>query len=55
MRIPTSWAERAGRAVRSLPGVLGAVLVCVGVGLVFLPAGIVAAGAFLLLVDRQVS
>lgn len=52
--MPTSWATSAGRSVRSLPGVLGAVLVCVGVGLVFLPAAFVVAGGFLLLIDRRV-
>lgn len=38
--------------LRVVPGVAGAVLVSVGVGLVYLPAGLIAAGAFLLVLDR---
>ena len=41
------------RVARFLPGVLGAVLVCIGAGLIFLPAAFIAAGAFLLVLDRQ--
>lgn len=36
------------------PGVSGAVLVSVGLGLVWFPLGLVAAGGFLLLLDRRV-
>lgn len=54
MRIPPSWAERAGSAVRGLPGVLGAGMVCIGLALMYVPAAFVAAGAFLLLLDRRV-
>lgn len=51
-------AGHALRVVRALgvrvPGVAGAVLVAVGLGLAWLPLGVVAAGAFLLLIDRRV-
>lgn len=48
-------AGPAGRAARSLPGILGAILVCVGLGLIYVPLALLAAGAFLLLIDRQVA
>lgn len=48
------FAGTAGSLVRSLPGVVGAVLVCVGLGLVYLPLAFLAAGAFLLIIDRRV-
>jgi hypothetical protein len=43
----------AGLTLRFGPGLTGAALVSVGVGLAYLPAGLVAAGAFLLLLDRK--
>jgi hypothetical protein len=48
-------AARAGRqaAVR-LPGLAGSVAVCYGAWLAWAPAGFLAAGAFLLLLDRRV-
>lgn len=50
-------AEAAGTAVRALrgtwAGLAGAACVCVGVGLVYVPAGLVAAGAFLLILDSR--
>lgn len=39
--------------VRLAPGVGGAVLVTVGAWMAWPPAGVVAAGVFLLMVDRQ--
>lgn len=56
-------AERAGRAagwlrrsmtVRSIPGAGGAVAVSVGLGQMYHPLLWVAAGGFLLLLDRRV-
>lgn len=55
------WAVRAAewagvllrRLGRGLPGVLGPLLVCVGLGLAWLPLGVVAAGAVLWLVDLR--
>lgn len=48
-------AEAAGgvlrRLARGLPGVVGALLVCAGLTLAWLPLGLMAAGGFLLLVD----
>lgn len=41
------------RVARYVPGVLGALLVSVGIGVVFWPAGVIVAGVFLLLVDRR--
>jgi hypothetical protein len=40
---------------RFIPGVLGALLVSGGLGLVYLPLGLVAAGGFLLWLDRRLS
>ena len=39
--------------MRNLPGLAGALLVCVGVGLVYLPAALIVAGVFLLVVDGR--
>lgn len=63
---PRQWAgkiaDRAGRAVgslvrsatvRSVPGAGGAVAVSVGLGQIYHPLLWVAAGAFLLLLDRR--
>lgn len=47
-------AAPAGTAARTVPGVLGAVLVCVGAGLIYTPLAFLAAGVFLLLVDRRI-
>jgi energy-converting hydrogenase Eha subunit G len=47
-------AERSGRILRTVPGVLGALLVSYGLFLAWLPLGVIAAGGFLLLVDRRV-
>lgn len=52
----TGWvAEKFGSAMRTLPGVAGALLVSYGLYLAWLPLGFIAAGAFLLLIDRRVS
>lgn len=55
-------AELAGTALRmlgvagkSVPGVLGPIAICVGLGMFSLPLGIIAAGAFLMALDRQIS
>lgn len=52
-------AERVGRVLRAagttLPGVVGAVLVCVGLALAWLPLGVVAAGGALLVVDWRLA
>lgn len=47
-------AATAGRLVRTLPGVLGAGVVSLGVGMIYAPAGIIVAGLFLLAVDRGI-
>jgi hypothetical protein len=39
--------------VRYIPGILGALLVCVGLAFMWWPLAIVAAGVFLLAVDRR--
>jgi hypothetical protein len=44
----------AGTVGRTAPGVLGPLLICAGLYLAWVPLGFVAAGAFLLLVDRQI-
>jgi hypothetical protein len=52
-------AERVGRVLRAagttLPGVVGASLVCVGLALAWLPLGVVAAGGALLVVDWRLA
>lgn len=52
-------ADVVGRLLRgagtTLPGVAGAVLVCVGLGLAWLPLGVVAAGVGLLVVDWRLA
>jgi hypothetical protein len=40
--------------VRSVPGAAGAVAVCLGLGEVYGPLRWIAAGAFLLLLDRRI-
>lgn len=50
-------ADRAGAAVGSLmrsgPGYGGALLTCIGVAQIYRPAGLIAGGVFLLLLDRR--
>ena len=48
-------APIAGRLTRTLPGIVGAALVCAGLAMIYVPLALLAAGAFLLLIDRQVS
>ncbi|WP_433382782.1 hypothetical protein [Streptosporangium sp. CA-115845] len=45
--------RRLGEACRWLPGLAGAACVCVGLALIYRPLGLLAAGAFLLLLDRR--
>lgn len=47
-------AEALGHATRTLPGVGGALLISYGLGLAWLPLGFVAAGVFLLALDRRI-
>jgi hypothetical protein len=47
-------AERSGRLMRTAPGGVGALLVSYGLYRAWLPLGFIAAGAFLLLIDRRV-
>lgn len=47
-------AAASGTLVRTLPGVLGATAICVGLGLIYTPLALLAAGAFLLIIDRRV-
>lgn len=51
-------AELIGTALRQvgrgLPGVAGPLLVCYGIFLMYRPLAFIAAGAFLLLLDRRV-
>lgn len=42
-----------GTAVRSVPGAAGALLISGGVYEIYRPAGIIAAGLFLITLDRQ--
>lgn len=46
-------AAWAGAAVRSVPGAAGALLVSGGIYEIYRPAGIIAAGLFLISLDRQ--
>jgi hypothetical protein len=41
--------------VKYVPGVLGALLVCVGLAFIFWPVAIIAAGLFLLALDRRMT
>lgn len=54
----TRVADLSGRLLRrtgrTLPGVLGPALVCIGLGLAWLPLGLMAAGAVLWLVDWRI-
>lgn len=47
-------ARMLGGALRSAPGVVGASLVCAGLALAWVPLGLVAAGVFLLALDRRI-
>lgn len=47
-------ATAAGSLVRTLPGVLGAGAICIGLGLIYTPLALLAAGVFLLIIDRRV-
>jgi hypothetical protein len=47
-------AERSGLMLRTLPGAAGALLVSYGLYRAWLPLGFIAAGGFLLLIDRRV-
>lgn len=46
-------ADVAGALVRGLPGMAGAACVCAGLGLIYMPAGVIAAGVFLLIIDYR--
>lgn len=46
-------AQIVSAAFNALPGVLGAVCVSVGLGLIYGPLGLISAGVFLLLVDYR--
>ena len=50
-------ADLAGSVAGSLrgtwAGLAGAACICVGVGMVYVPAGVIAAGVFLLIVDAR--
>lgn len=39
--------------MKYVPGILGALLVCVGLGFILWPLALVAAGGFLLALDRR--
>ena len=41
--------------MKYVPGILGALLVVVGVGLIFWPLAVITAGLFLLAVDRRLA
>lgn len=47
-------ASAVGHTVRSVPGAAGALLVSYGISEVYRPAGLVVAGVFLLLLDRDI-
>lgn len=46
-------AAWAGTAIRSIPGAAGALLICGGIYEIYRPAGIIAAGLFLIALDKQ--
>jgi hypothetical protein len=50
-------ADRAGRwagsLAKSLPGLAGATFFCIGLAMIYHPAGLIGAGVFLLIVDRR--
>lgn len=41
--------------MKYVPGVLGALLICTGIGFIFWPLALIAAGLFLLAVDRRIA
>lgn len=43
-----------GRLLRGAPGILGASAVSLGLGMIYAPVGVIAAGVFLLLIDRDI-
>jgi hypothetical protein len=45
----------SGGRVKYVPGVLGALLVCVGLALLLPPLAVIAAGMFLLALDRRMT
>ena len=45
----------AGRRAHVLPGLAGAALASFGTALVYLPAGVILGGVFLLAMDRQIT
>jgi len=47
-------ATFAGTLVRTIPGVGGAVLLCIGLGMIYFPLSFIAAGLFLLIADRRI-
>lgn len=47
-------AGTIGRLVRSVPGMLGAAVVSIGVAMIYAPAGVIVAGLFLLAIDRGI-
>lgn len=53
LRILITLARVSGLILRGAPGWLGAAAVAYGVGLAWLPAGVVVAGVFLLIRDAQ--
>lgn len=53
LRILVTLARVSGLILRGAPGWLGAACVAYGVGLAWLPAGVVVAGVFLLIRDAQ--
>lgn len=50
VRVAPEWA---GQVLRSVPGIVGAGLVAYGLGLVYWPLLFLAAGGFLLALDRR--
>lgn len=53
-RAATAAGWVVGRIGRSLPGVVGPLLVCYGIHEIYEPAAYIAAGAFLLVIDGSV-
>jgi hypothetical protein len=41
-------------ALRTMPGLVGAAGMAYGASMIYLPAGVIAGGAFLLLMDRRI-
>lgn len=57
-RLMGAAAEAAGRVIglvgRGIPGIAGPLLICYGLWLAWKPLGVIAAGGFLLALDRRV-